>query len=360
MTTYQLVPYLMSVAVHGSPTDIRPTKDIDGNGFHVLDALAKIFAASRGILFRDPDDQNRHLIISKLHRGKEAIFVEIQPGRSGIKSEIRKADGTRMSRDEVDTEFTPVRHCYYCPPGGHHVIVIAERVGLAGATTMSYTLLSKTFEKYFDGLKLNNLPAMTEDLLRKSVEEQPVKALVFKRPRAGEGSDKLIMVSNESVEVEVRLTPRRRKFWTSKSLPQGTEDRPTRESLLGVLVPVLKPGVQEDDAVKALLDEGWESSLAVKMPGGTQRLVNVHSSRAVSMSFPIVSETDDGATASRPSDDEFKAGCVEILELLSGQYGLTDRSAGQCKWDTHEWNDASAEPWEVVWDEPNGSATSRT
>jgi hypothetical protein len=299
-------------------------------------------------------------MVTKLSRGAKIVFVELTPGRSGVQSKIRKKDGTDFDRDVEDTEFTPLRHLMYAPPGGHHIILLAERVGTAGALTMSSRLVKGTFDKYYPDLRLSISPAMREDLLRKATDDHPVKALVFKRPRPIDPGGKLIEVASESVEVEVRLTPRRRRYWLSKALPKGPGDeRPTRESMLGILAPIVHPEMSEQAAVQSLLDEGWHSSLSVKMPGGTQRLVDVHASKAVTMSFPILSEADETIDAGRPDDEQFRTACADTLLLLEGQFNVTASSAGDCKWSESPWEDEPGAEWEVVWDDP-GTATTRS
>jgi hypothetical protein len=345
----------MSVTVRNSPSDIRPTKDIDGNGTSLVDVLAKIADSARNTFFTDPDDPVRQLMFTSIHRGPRTLLMRIEPGRAGVRSEIHKPDGTRVPRDVVDTEFTPVRHFIYFPAGGNFAIVLAERVGNAAAVTMWSRILTRTFEHRYEHLKLRFEPAMTEDVLRRATSEQPIKALVFRRPRSSDPSGRTMRVAGEEVELEFRMIPPRRRSWISRNLPKGKEDVPTKESLLGVLAPMLKPGHNDGDAIQALVEEGWESALSVKMRSGAQRVVNVASSRAVSMTFPIFSEAEEKAGPAHPTNEQFQSACADTLKLLEGQYGITDTVDSHCDWDEDEWFDESDETWTVVWDEPGQS-----
>jgi hypothetical protein len=349
MTTYQLVPYLVAVTIRTSPSDVRPIEDVDARGTTLVDAIAKVLSAARGQLFQDPDDEHRRLGVTSLHKGARALFVELTPGRSGVRSSILKADGTQVDRDVDDTELTPVRHLFYAPAGGHHILMFAERVGQAGAVTISTRLLQQTFEKYMPDLRLEVKPAMTEDVLRRMTADQPVKAIVFKRPRPADPGGKLIEVAGKSVEVEVRMKPRRRHYWSIQQLP-GVDGAPTTEGLLGVLAPVLNADKDRTDAVNSLLDDGWESSLAMRMPGGTQRLVNVGSSRSITMSFPINPEDDGDEPLERPNEELFRRACTDTLAMLEGQYNVRANAAEDCLWPADEWNDSSTDLWEVRWD----------
>src|SRR4051812_27092391 len=121
---YQLVPYLMSVSVRGKSDELRPIWDLDAKKTSLHDTLTKIALASRGRHFIDPNDPARKLELSSLRIGDETIFTEWHPGRSGIESSIRRQDGSVVPRTALDTEFVPVRHVIFSPPGGFFAILL--------------------------------------------------------------------------------------------------------------------------------------------------------------------------------------------------------------------------------------------
>jgi hypothetical protein len=351
MTTYQLVPYLLTVTVRKSPDDIRPLADLDGKGTSLSDVVCKTMLAAKGRLFQD-EHPHRWLSVTALHRADPGVFIELTPGRSGVQSSIVKTDGRQLDREFQDTEFTPVRLFMYCPSTGHHAILLAERVGSTGAMTMFADLLKQNFKPRFPSLMLKIRPAMTEDVIRKATEGQPIKALVFTRPRPIDSDGKLIEVAGESVKIEVRMRPRRNRKWLAAMLPKNSDQQLTRESLLGVLAPVIHREQSEDAALASLLEEGWQASIQIKIPGGTERLVNVGSSRAITMSFPIVPQGSGSEDSSgRPTNEQFRATCLDTLRLLQGQYSIDSITNQDCRWPMTQWTGTPDEqPWEVYWD----------
>lgn len=347
-TTYQIVPYLLSVGVKGSSTETRPIWDINGKQATLLDAVAKTVAASRGRQFPDQTTPERKLEVAALQVGDHALYMRWQPGRSGIESEIRRPDGETVSRSTKDTEYVPVRHVLICPPGSAFALLFAERVGQVGAVTMTTRLLQGTFQKYNGDLRLRAAPAVTSEVMHKMIADQPIKGLVFKRPRTGDAEGHMINVSGEPVHFRVELSPRRRHFWKIDKLPKETASQEvTTASLLGVLAPVLRPGVDHEQAVASLLEEGWQSALSVKFPNGSQREVNMTESHATTMSFPIVDSADD--IGERPTDEQFRQACEDALGLFEGQYGIGSDAPKLCQWTDDEWQDPGT-PWEVQWE----------
>lgn len=349
---YQLVPYLLSVGVRGNATEQRLIGDLDTKGASLHNAVAKIAAASRERHFTDPGNAARRLELSALHRGEQTVFIEWNPGRSGIESSIRRHDGTVLPRSVKDTEFVPVRHVIFSPANSSYALLFAERVGTTGAMTMSSKLLKDTFGKYYPDLRLDIEPAVTTAVLQKMIEDQPIKTLIFTRPRPGDVSGRFAKVAGESVELEVRMRPARRRWWNLKGLPtEGESQQVTAASLLGVLAPQLRPDLNEQDAVNSLLEDGWEPSLQVKFKGGAQRQVNMATAHSTTMSFPIIPEEEDQGPE-RPTDEQFRDACASVLQLFIGQYSLDERSPASCRWAEAEWQD-EGDAWEVQWDEPD-------
>lgn len=358
-TTYQLVPYLLKVNVRGKPLETRPINDLDGSGATLSEAVLRIFDGLRGRELVDPADDNRKLRLNVLRGGDRTAFIELGPGRSGIVSRLERApadDGGSpeiINRTRRDTEYIPVRHAFYYPAGSHYATLLAERVGVSGAVTFLAQVLRKTFNAYYPDLVLDIVPAVTGEVMRKMAEGRPVKSLVFTRPRPSDTSGKMLMVAGEAVEVEVRVKTPRRRRWGWKAL-STTAGEVTRDSLLGLLAPALGSEAS-DGEVQRLLDENWQAAIELTLPNGAVRTVNVASSDAVTMSFPIPERipSDD-----RPDELDFTAACHETLKLFDGQFGLHAQSIGGYRWDDAEWTPAADDKrWKVAWDEPGQPAT---
>ena len=159
MTTYQLVPYLVSVRPRGYESDVRPLFDVDAQGTALIDVISKIFSSARGRTFVDPRDTSKALEIARLQRGDRALFVELQPGRAGVSSLVRKQDGTSFEREVRDTEFTPIRHVYFFPSGGSYALLFAERIGQSGALNYVHSTLERNVQQAVFGSKPNCQPS---------------------------------------------------------------------------------------------------------------------------------------------------------------------------------------------------------
>ena len=237
-------------------------------------------------------------------------------------------------------------------PGQYQALLLLERAGLFGSKTSTHSLLSASFSRRHPKLGLAIDPAVSEAAVRKIVAEQPIKALVFHRsPKDSTG--KSLMLGEPVQEIEVRMTPPRKRVFSRQSLPAGSV---TSDSLLGVLAPVLHAGQTLDGGVATLNEEGWQSALEVQMPSGTTRTVNVTRSDAITMSFPI----GNGATAAdRRSDVQFLDACQQAVEDLAARdagrqvgdqsrmLGLAAGDGDMCQTVGTEW-DADGS-WEAVW-----------
>ena len=341
--TYQIVPYVINVQVRGNATELRPLWDLDARGATMQSAIRGIASAARGRNFVDPSDDRRRLQVKSVKCGAGTVFVEWEPGRAGIESNIHREDGSSVPRRAADTEYIPVRHLFFLPPGGYNGFLLAERVGVHGAVTMAATLLRASFNARHDTLRLVVQPAMTAEVLKRQIDQQPVKALVFKRPRENDPTGRNMLVAGQSVSVEIRMRPGRNKFWRRDQLldNEGT--------LLGVLNPVLQADVQSGPSIEQLIGDGWEASYEVIMPNRTTRLVSVAQTRSTTMSFPILPpDKDEGLR--RPSDDEFREGCASVISVFAGGHGPAAESASNCRWEAAEWAlGPDDEPWKVVW-----------
>lgn len=354
-TTYQIVPYLVHAHVRGKPNETRPVDDLDARGAQLQDVILRIFdgVRSRGELV-DPKNAERKLRVQRLSSGASCVLVELEPGRSGISSQIEKppakksgvATATTITRDRADTEYIPARHAFYFAPGSHQAILLAERVGVSGAITFINELISKTAAKYYPDLVFLLRPAMTGEVMRELTKDAPVKTLVFTRPRPTDTTGATMMIGGEQFDVEVRLkAPRRQKF--QRKALRGKSGEVDRDSLVGILSTVL---ANQGDAiaVQRLLDANWSAATEVTLPNGAVRTIDVSSSDAVTMSFPIEESHPSG---DRPSDEDFAASCVKTLEVFEGSYGVNPTRVQAWKWQDDEWEPKAGEKgWEVVWE----------
>ena len=168
---------------------------------------------------------------------------------------------------------------------------------------------------------------MTERLLAQLDEQRPVRGLVFKRPWSGDASGRSIEFSGERFRTDIRLSPPRNTRWKLGSFRRPGEDSLGAEDLLGYIAPVLRPGLDRDEAVGTLLDEAWEASAEIKMPGGTRRLINVGERQAHTMSFPIGDAEGEGDVRERPTDDEIAQAVREAIDFFTGQYTIDAASS---------------------------------
>lgn len=347
MATYQIVPYLVTARLREFGGEDRPVHDMDANGLHLRDVLANIFDSAKGKTFVDPDSNARHLEIGSVHVGARAVFVVVRPGRSGIESTLNKSDGSTIARETADTEFVPIRYLFYFPSGGRSAILLAERAGPHSAIKLVNMLIDKALLRHKGELVLVIAPAVTEEIMRTLIKDQPIKALVFTRPRPNDPDGRHWNIANHSAKFNVSVTPPRRARWTFNDL-FGSGDVDARK-LLGQVTPILKPDVKDRQAaINALLDDGWESSMRVQLKNGAERLVSMTTHPASTMSFAVVEGDLDNAA--RPDDVQFEDGAVNVLTMFEGQFAVRDVAGQRPLWNTKEWENASTR-WEVATDD---------
>lgn len=361
MTTYQLVPYVVSVHVRGKRDELRVLSDYDNKHNSIVDAYAQILAAHRGLDMVNPKATEQRFKVDRVRQKDGCVFAVVEPGRSGIVSRLEKPSAI-VPRDYGDTEFVPLRQMLVYKPGQYQALLLMEKAGLFGSKTLTQCVLQESFTRRHRRLTLAIDPAVSEAAVRQIMAEQPIKALVFHRPMPKDNTGNSLMLGEPVVDLEVRMSPPRRKFFSRGGLADSTV---TSDSLLGVLAPVLHADRSAAAAVATLNEEGWESGLELKMPSGTTRTVNVTRQDAITMSFPIAVT---GSLDDRPSDAEFLRACQAAVEDMATRdraqtdtsriLGLSEGDGALCHTDGAECNTGTE--WEAVWGVDNDQRQSAT
>lgn len=340
----------MTVHVRGKRSEVRALNNYDNKHSNIVDTFAEIMAAHRGTVMVNPREPSQHLKIDKVHRKSGCVYAVVEPGRNGLVSRLEKLL-TVIHRDYGDTEFVPLRQMLVYKPGQHQALLLMEKAGVVGSKTLTHLMLQASFQRKHTNLGLAIDPAVSEEAVRRVMDKQPIKSLVFHRINPTDATGKTLMLGEPVVQLEVRMTPPRRKFFSRQSLKDNTV---SSESLLGVLAPVIHPDRQGEAGIASVNEEGWQSALELKMPNGTTRTVNVTRQDAITLSFPIevISGEDD-----RPTDDDFQKACVAAVEdLAAGGGAMTDASrmlgfspgdGALCHTDGAEVTQGT--DWEVIW-----------
>lgn len=356
VTGYAVVPYLLSLHVKKSPSDIRPINDVDQKGTKLIDVIAETYFGVKDHKLVHPKETTRSLTITELHRGDRAIFAHVRPGRSGITSSIEGPSGA-YNRTAQDREHLWLRQALIFPSGGKYAFLLSERVANIGTSSMTNLLLAPNLARAFPGLQPSMVAAMDEDVLRDVIKAQPVAKMTFRRPRRGDKDGAFLMVNGKSVSLDLVIKPPRKQSWTLGSLAGGDKDLPELNDMMGILLPILRPGVEDSDAVRAeLLDEGWEPSLETRR-GGSRKTLQVGTTTARDMSLMITGD-DGNPLQDTPDDEQFRKACISALELFAGRFGLPSDPGPLCQWDAAEWAPTGS-PREVRWnDTPVATAPS--
>jgi hypothetical protein len=349
VTVYQLVPYLVSVAVRGKPDETRALDNLFAGGEQLAEELACLLSAHVGHLLEEPDTGDRRprrlqvLSVGRLGRQLNAV---IAPGRMGLESTLRSTGGQEHRRKFTDTELVPLRHHLIYPASGHRAILLAERVGGNGAISALSLMLKKTWSARHHETTLHIEPAMAEDAFTDSLENRPIKSLVFRRAKGPNGN---LAIGKHDVEYDLKVRPRGRgRRWSLKELMLGKdEDALPAGSILSEIAPVLKPGVDPKTAGAALLEEGWGVAVELDLPGNVSRTVYVDQSTASTMSFPVI----DGELEpkDRPKDAAIALAAKRIIgdDLLS-DWGIGEAMAAGVTWTPKKWT--KTDGWKVMWD----------
>lgn len=356
MTTYQLVPYLVSVRVRGMQQETRPLSDLLGNGtVELAGELASVLHAHRGGLRQEHGEVSSpaQLQVDSVRSGRRALYAVVSPGRSGIESTIRRATGETVDRRFSDHELIGKRHVMYYPANGHRAVLLAERIGGAGAIGPLTKLLKSAWGTRYPETVLTIAPAMAQQALGAALNEQPIKQLVLTRPTAPNGS---LMVGGKQTTISTVLKPPRRQRWARKDFAKGTANIST--AILSEVASILRPGADPEKAAQAMLDDGWQVAVTLNLPGGTERTINVSSTTAVSMSLQILEGQNE--PDHRPTDEEFGNACRKVIsDGLLAQWDIHPSSSPACSWDDTEWDSAGS--WKAVWNvvqpspDPSGS-----
>jgi len=121
------------------------------------------------------------------------------------------------------------------------------------------------------------------------------------------------------------------------------------KAILSEVAPILStPKQDRAAAAQALLDEGWEVGIVLKLEGGVQRTVYVEQKTAMTMSFPIVEGEHEPLT--HPSTDQVVEACQRIIsDGLLEAWDIVKSSADSCSWVEEPCDDVSG--WKVQWHE---------
>ena len=104
MTTYQLVPYVVTIHVKWKREELKVLNDYDLSGGNILDAFAGIMAAHKGLELTNPSQPENRFRVDSVVRAANSAFAVVEPGRSGIVSRLEKPAGQPVPREYVDTE----------------------------------------------------------------------------------------------------------------------------------------------------------------------------------------------------------------------------------------------------------------
>lgn len=350
MTTYQLVPYLVSVHIARKQDETRPLDDIAGGKEDLATELAGLLAAHKGGLRVEAgvSQTPAQLQVDSVQVGQRTLYTVIAPGRSGVQSTIRRLSGETVDRNFADHELIGVRHVLFYPPNGHRAVLFAERVGNSGAITGLIRLVKAAWKTRFPETVISFEAAMSEQALAGTLAMQPIKQLVLTRPTAPNGS---LMIGGQSSTVTTAIRPPRGKKWKAKDFSQtgddSTETVLSEHGVLSAVAPILRPGVDPDKAAQAMIDEGWQVAVTLKLKGGTERTVNVGSTTAVTMSLQIIEGENE--PDHRPDDAEIADASRKVIsDGLLEPWDIHPTSASACTWSDDEIVDPG--DWKAVWD----------
>lgn len=347
MTTYQLVPYLISVNVKGSPNETRPLDDLFGGQEDFSTEIAGLLAAHVGHVYKEPGSGGKgsakSLRIESVGKGApRQLNAEISHGRSGIESKIRRPDGSELARGFMDTELMPLRHFLIYPANGHRAVLFAERVGGNGAISALLQLLKTTWASKHSTTTLTIANAMSEAAMQGALAQRPISRIRLVKAKAPNGS---MALGGLEVEYVMEIKPKGRgKNWLASKFSGGDG---TADSILREVVPVLRPGASQEDGAKALAEDGWQVAVTLRLAGGTSRTVMVEDKTSISMSFPIIE--GEAAPKERPGDAVVLEACRGVIrDGLASPWGLEPSAASVCTWSEVPWQDQGG--WKAQWD----------
>lgn len=350
MSTYQLVPYFVSVKLHKSD-ETRPLDDLFAGGEQLSSELGGMLAACSGKLLVQPRVKNpRHVRVEWVGKPDERqLNIIVSPGRSGVESRIRNRAGAETPRSFTDVELMPLRHFLIYPTGGHRAVLFCERVGGSGAVTALSDLMKSMWRAKHSTSTLEIAPAMADAAMQAVIAERPIARLRLQRTQGPNGN---LAIGQLDVEYVLEVKPRKRGGdWRLKNFRQ---DNPSI-GILQEMVPVLSPTseLSREEAAAQLLEDGWSVGVTLKMKGGTRRTVNVEDNTSISMSFPIVE--GEVAPGNRPDDAAVLSACKSVIQDgLVEDWGLGKGSADLCQWTQVAWQDPGG--WKVGWDDVDSTA----
>lgn len=357
MTTYQLVPYLISVNVKGMPDETRALDDLFADGEQLADELGACLALHAGELYIQPSEVVRPLTLRVEHVGVSGrhLSATMSPGRSGVRSKIRKADGQELDRDFADTELVPLRHYLLYGQGAHRAILLAERVGGAGAITPLAALLKDAWRAQHPETVLKIDAAMAEEAWASSLSKRPVKGYRLSKSTVPSGN---MAVGKDDLDITVDVRPARRgdRWKLKKQIKKAKrEEKALAEVILREMTPILAPDAENrDEAAAALLDDGWQVAVTLELEGNVTRTVYVESNAALSMSFPIIEGENEPKTM--PSDDDVVEAVKRIIsDGMLAAWGLPKGHEQSCSWISEKRSDVGS--WKAQWDVVDQSNT---
>ena len=340
----------MSVNVKGKPDETRALDDLFAGGEQLADEFAACLAGHAGDLYQQPSQAVRPLTLRVEHVGVAGrhLSATMSPGRSGIRSKIRKANGQEVERDFTDTELVPLRHYLAYGQGAHRAILLAERVGGAGAITPLSALLKDAWRAQHPGTVLNIEAAMAEEAWQTSLSKRPVKGYRLSKSTVPTGN---MQVGKDDLDITVDVRPARRgdRWKLKKQIKRAAKtQKPLAEVILREMTPILAPEAKDADAAAAnLLSDGWQVAVTLELEGNVTRTVYVESNAALSMSFPVIEGENEPKVM--PSEDDIVAAVKRIIgDGMLASWGLPKGHEQSCSWASEMYDDPGT--WKAQWD----------
>ena len=340
MTKYLVAPYVIQTKARGSRGGaLRSIDNLDGRGLSLMTAIGHVLGSmvERDEPYQDTTDPNKMYELNEVRVSEgRAFLLSVEPGRRGLQSTVRRQEGSRFTRRTDDTEFVPLRHLIYFPPGGYSALLFAERFGRMGAITFLRTCLHTAFREHFAPLTMTIDPLTTLQAL----ETATYKKLSFKAPRPKDPSGRLLDFA-PSVVVDVSLRHARRV--KDLTTPEGTIDS---SKVFGVLQNEARGSGLQLGADTA----GWDAAMTVEMQSGQPRTFNIED-EGPPLVYAINGTTVGGTQishTSHPTVSEFLSVCQVILNDIAGQFDVRSEDRLPSDQALRAWEYTDGTPWEVT------------
>jgi hypothetical protein len=285
-------------------TTLLKLDDFDGAGTALLDVVAKAFAPLikgnyKGVL-------GKSLGIIGLKKSPVGIEGTLVVGEYGLASSVIDVnDGSKaFDKDKHHAEQVPYYFRVHIPKGGDQGVLILQRLGVGGITSIVKPIIRDYFGSKFDKHTLDIAPMVPDFVFKRYLTKGTPKSVTFvKNSIPADYADRVAGKRKEMKgSVEVTIKSSEGSFFRPQKLAEAAS--------VGKIASVYTFDEFEPDQVKMKIDVG-----------GKTRTINLNNQANLRASFDVTEKVNEDKSG-YPNKKDVSAAAQEILVEVAAAAGV--------------------------------------